>query len=267
VSQRLLAPEIGGLIHRHTGELTGIQPTERGYSSDLTAVVTCERGPFFVKAMRNRPGGRRDSLLRERLVNPFVQPISPALLWVVEDSEWIVLGFEVVEGRPVDFAPGSFDLSAVVRILNRIGELGLPEIARDWAETRWNRFATDDQEAELFRGDALLHADINPSNLLVGDRSGWAVDWSWPTRGAAFIDPAQLVVQLVAAGHSARSAESWAAHCRAWADADPKAIDAFAAANLRMYRAFAERKPDASWLKAMVVAAQAWADHRGLTGV
>ena len=38
----------------------------------------------------------------------------------------------------------------------------------------------------------------------------------------------------------------------------------FAAANLRMYQALAERKPDASWLKAMAVAAQSWVQHRGV---
>ncbi|WP_327430556.1 hypothetical protein [Streptomyces sp. NBC_01236] len=262
MSPTLPAPGIQALIRPHTGELSSLRRTARGFSSDLTALVEGEKGGFFVKAVRNRPGGRRDSLTRERLINPFVRPISPALRWCVEDEDWVVLGFEAVSGRLSDFDPGSPDLLEIVELLDRIGRLDLPEVARDWPETRWDRFALDAAEAELFRGQSLLHTDINPSNLIVGEQSMWAVDWAWPTRGAPFIDPALFVVQLVAAGHTAEGAESWASHCTAWTKADPKAVDAFAAATLRMYRAFAERKPDVPWLKAMEAAAQAWADHR-----
>ncbi|WP_307795564.1 protein kinase [Actinacidiphila acididurans] len=173
-----------------------------------------------------------------------------------------MLGFEAVEGWSSDFVPGSPDLPAIVTTLNRVAEIALPGVAQAWAETRWNRFATDEQEAALFAGEALLHTDINPSNLMIGNSATWAVDWSWPTRGAAFIDPACLVLQLIAAGHTAESAESWAARCPAWSNADPHAIDAFVRASLRMYETFAERRPEAGWLTAMTDAAQSWAAHR-----
>jgi hypothetical protein len=265
MSRSLPGSEFKALIHPHTGDITDVRPTSRGFSSDITALIECEKGSFFVKAVRNRPGGRRDSLIREGLINSFVRPISPAVRWQAEDDEWIALGFEVIEGRSSDFTPGSPDLPAIVDILNRIGNLDLPEVARDWPETRWNRFATDKADAELFQGDTLLYTDINPSNLMIGNELTWAVDWAWPTRGAAFIDPACLVVQLVAAGHSPESAETWAAECAAWTHADAKAVDAFAAATLRMYRRSADRHPDTPWLKAMATAAQEWADHRGVT--
>ncbi|MEV5237967.1 hypothetical protein AB0K89_02365 [Streptomyces cinnamoneus] len=71
-------------------------------------------------------------------------------------------------------------------------------------------------------------------------------------------------MQLISAGHSPESAESWAAGCTAWANADPKAIDAFAMADLRMQRAIANRRPEEAWLKALEQAAQAWVDHRGI---
>ncbi|MFF4573561.1 protein kinase [Streptomyces sp. NPDC001410] len=259
--------EIRPLIRQYTGPVVEVRRTVRGFSSDLTAVVECEKGPFFVKAVRSRPGGRRDSIIRERLINGFVSPVSPPLLWEAEDEHWLVLGFEVVDGRSSDFAPGSPDLPLVVDVIDRIGRLALPEVARDWIETRWDRFAADSSEAELFRGDSLLHTDINPSNLLVGAPGVWAVDWAWPTRGAGFIDPALLVLQLVAAGHSPGYAERWASQLPAWHKAAPGAIDAFAAANLRMYRAFAERKPDAAWLKSMVAASRSWTEYRGVTAV
>ncbi|MGW3954111.1 hypothetical protein ACWEKM_25035 [Streptomyces sp. NPDC004752] len=253
------------LIREHTGPVAEIRRTERGFSSNLTAVVDCAKGPFFVKAMRNRPGGRRKSLIRERRINAYLGHISPPLLWDVEAEDWLVLGFEAVEGRSADFAPDSPDLPLVVDALGQIGRLPLPEIARDWDENRWDRFTVDSSEVEMFRGDSLLYTDINPSNMFVEGRRVWAVDWSWPTRGAGFIDPALLVVQLIAAGHTPASAEKWAAQLPAWHKADPRAIDAFAAANLRMSRAFVERKPDEDWLKAMVEAGRAWTDHRGVT--
>jgi hypothetical protein len=41
-------------------------------------------------------------------------------------------------------------------------------------------------------------------------------------------------------------------------------VDAFARANVRMYEAFAARKPEESWLEAMAAGAREWAAHRGL---
>ncbi len=249
-------------LYPNTGALITVKPTERGFSSDLTALVTGEKGAWFVKAVRNRPGGRRDSLVREGLINPCVRPISPAVQWQAESPEWIALGFEIVRGRHADLAPGSADLPTAVELLKRIGGLPLPELAADWHETRWDRY-TD--QPELLRGDTLLYTDIHPSNILIGDRT-WAVDWAWPTRGAAFIDPAVLVVQLVAAGHSPEQAEGWASAWPSWKDADPAAIDAFAAANTSMYRTLADRRPDAPWLGAMAAATRAWAHHRARIG-
>jgi hypothetical protein len=258
-------PEFRVLIRPYTGEVSGVHPSKYGYSSDLTALVECEKGPFFVKVMRNRPGGRRDSIMREKAINPYVQPVAPTLRWHAEDEGWVVLGFEVVEGRPSDFTPDSPDLPAVVELVNQLGRLPFPEVARDWPETRWDRFTAYPAESELFRGDALLHTDINPDNMLIAPEGGWVVDWAWPTRGAAFMDPATLVTQMVAAGRSAEAAEGWVSDCPAWKDADPRAIDAFAAAGLRMQQRFAERQPDAEWLGAMATAAGKWAAHRGVS--
>ncbi|WP_436958005.1 protein kinase [Streptomyces sp. SudanB182_2057] len=243
--------------------MSSIRRTERGFSSDLTALVDCEKGRFFVKAVRNRAGGRRTSLIREQMINDYTIPVSPPLLWEVED-DWLVLGFEAVQARTADFAPGSPDVPKVVGLVRRIGGLPLPPVAEHWTETRWDRFTADPAEASLFRGDSLLHTDINPSNFLIGSTRNWVVDWAWPTRGAGFIDVALLVVQLIAAGHDPGSTERYASQCPAWHQAQPGAVDAFAAAGLRMHRSYAERNPAAEWLNAMVAANQAWTDHRGV---
>lgn len=256
--------EIQELLRAHVGEVRSLRRTTYGFSSDLTALAECEQGSFFVKAMRNTAGGRRDSLLRERDVNPYVGEMAPRLRWQVADEAWVVLGFEAVEGRVAEIGPGSADLGAIVELVAAVGALELPEVARDWQETRWAAYADDPGDAELFRGDTLLHTDVNADNVLVGEGRAWLVDWAWPTRGAGFIDPACLVLQLIAAGHTAEAAESWAARCPAWGAAEPRAVDAFVRASVRMCRAFAERRPEAGWLDAMVVAAEAWAGYRGV---
>ncbi|MFC0598793.1 protein kinase [Streptomyces palmae] len=255
------------LILPYTGKVTHVRVPARGFSSDFSAVIDSEKGRFFVKAMFNRPGGRKASILRERAINPHVQPLSPRLLWSVDgdDAGWIILGFEAIEERGLDFEPGSPDLPLAVDLLNRAARLELPDVARDWREDRWDAYVSSKGELGLLRGDALLHTDINPANLTVGEAGSWIIDWSWPTRGPGFIDPACFVVQLIAAGHSPESAESWAAGCTAWTSADPRAIDVFAVADLRMHRRFIERNPSESWLAAMLAATEAWASHRGVS--
>lgn len=255
-------PEFMATIRPHTGNVTKVRPSSRGHGSASTVMVDCEKGPVFVKAVPNRPGGRRDSLIREGLINRHVQPISPELRWQAQDDAWIVLGFEAVHARPADFTPGSPDLPAVLDLLARIGDLPLPAVAADWPETRWDHYTTTAADAELLRGDTLLYTDINPDNLLIGDHASWAIDWSWPTRGAAFIDPACLIVQLIAAGHSPDSAETQAQALPAWKNADPTAVQAFATANLRMYTTLADRNPHATWLRAMADATARWQQHR-----
>lgn len=255
-------PEFWTSVGTRTGALTAVRPVTRGHSSDVASVVEAEKGRFFVKAVPNRLGGRRDSILRERAIAPFVESLSPALLWSIEEESWVILGFEAVEGREPDFTLGTVDREVIVGAVDRIGRLPLPAVAQCWPETRWDRFT---ENAVLFRGDTLLHTDINPSNLVIGDRETWVVDWAWPTRGAGFIDPACLVVQLVAADHTPEAAEEWASGCRGWAEAEPRDVDAFAVATVRMYHAFAARKPDEPWIAAMESAARAWAGHRGAT--
>jgi hypothetical protein len=248
------------LIEPHTGVITAAYHTTRGYSSDVTVIVECTGGPLFVKAVRE-PSQHESSLAREAAINPYVRSVSPALRWRLRERGWNVLAFDAVPGNYADFTPGSADLPAVVDAVNAIGAIDCPDVASAWPEIRWNRFTSD---PALLAGDRLLYTDINPDNLLICSGGISVVDWSWPTRGAGFIDPACLVVQLVAAGHTPAGAEEWARQCAAWQSADSEAIDVFAAATVRMYDHFEKRDP-APWRKAMTEAAASWAAHRGAT--
>ena len=249
------------LISPFTGEIRTVCHTERGYSADVTAIVDCAGGSVFVKAI-HEPSPHTSSFAREAQINPHVREVSPALRWQLHQDSWIVLAFDVVLGRHSDFAPGSPDLPAVADAVNALGMIARPVVANDWTENRWDRF-TDDPS--LFVGNALLYTDINPDNFLVTSHGISVVDWSWPTLGAAFIDPACLVVQLIASGHSSEDAEGWAQRCIAWQSADPKTIDSFAMATLRMYRRFEKLDP-APWRQEMTKAVATWTAHRGLFG-
>lgn len=253
--------EFWTLITPYTGKVSKVRHAERGYNSDITAIVECEAGPVFVKAVRE-PSPHASSLDREAEINPYVRSVSPALRWRMAGNGWIILAFDVAVGNYADFTPASPDLPAVVDSVNAIGAIECPSLAYDWRETRWDRF-TD--QPSIFGGDALLYTDINPDNFLVSDNGVAVVDWSWPTRGAAFIDPACLAVQLIAAGHTPADAEQWTQRCTAWQSARPEAIDAFATATVRMYRHFENRDP-APWRKAMTIAVTAWAAHRNIPG-
>jgi len=245
------------LITPRTGEISAVRNADRGYSSDVTAIIDCAAGQFFIKAVRE-PSYHALSFSREAQVNPYVRPVSPALRWQLHENNWIVLAFDVIHGQHADFSPGSPDIPAVAGAVRAIGEIACPDIARDWSEGRWNRF-TD--SPDLFAGDSLLYTDINPDNFLITPAGASVVDWAWPTRGAGFIDPACLVIQLIAAGHTSEDAESWARHCPAWNSADANAVSAFAAATLRMYQYFENRDP-APWRKEMTKAVAIWAAYR-----
>lgn len=244
----------------YTGAVYSSARAERGYTADVTLTAECELGPLFIKGYR-LPTRDMICFERESAINAHVLSVSPRLLWQHISDTWAVLGFERAPGSVAHFSPGSPDLPAVIDVLNRLASIECPVIAldEDWAEWRFDRF-TD--TPELFAGNALLHSDIAPGNFLIHDGSAMVVDWAYPTRGAGFIDVAQLVVQLISSGRTPEDAEGWAERCKAWQSADSAAIDAFAAADLRLQQWAAESRPDEEWHTAMVRATADWLEYR-----
>jgi aminoglycoside phosphotransferase (APT) family kinase protein len=223
---------------------------------------------------------------------------APRLLHVL-DGEWIVLVLQDVDGMQPNLRPGSADLvaalaalgsaartltpcpvPAVPGVLDDLGPLlrgwtslaaATPEDLDPWArrhldslvvmETGWQPWAA---------GDTLLHGDVRPDNMIrrVGDGRTVVVDWAYPSRGAAWLDTAALVPQLVIAGHPPADAERLVLGRPVLAGVPGWAVTGFAAALAGRWE-LSSRLPEPhgscglrAYQGAVAAAARAWLAHR-----
>jgi hypothetical protein len=255
-----LPTEVRNTVRNHTGRVLSARTASEGLNSEIALLLQTADGPIFVKGRPN--GGTATSQRREAAINPYVRHVAPRLLWQAASRGWDLLGFEHIPGRHADYAPGSDDLEAVVEVLRRLGETRCPVLPEvKYAEQRWSGYLDDPDTAHLLAGETLLHTDFNPLNVLVHGQRARVIDWAWPTRGAAFIDPACWLVRLIAAGHSPDSAEQWALRCPAFATAPEHAITVFARATCRTWAEIEQNEP-VPWKQDMAKAAQQWRDYR-----
>ncbi|MFD4638864.1 hypothetical protein ACFWN2_16230 [Lentzea sp. NPDC058436] len=235
-----------------------------GRNSAFAASLDTTDGQVFCK------GGRTDSPQavmhrNEAEVNPFLpEELAPRLLWQVERDGWLLLGFEHVPGRYADLSPGSPDLPLVAKTVGKISSI-TPPVGRRVIADHW-RAALSNETADGWairapqhmRGSTLVHSDLNPLNVLVADTAR-VVDWAWWRTGAAWIDPAFMVVRLVAEGHEPAQAEEWAAQFDGFRKAPGEAITAFAASLVCLW----ERKFAGT---PATEAARRWFEHRKANG-
>jgi hypothetical protein len=256
-----LDPSVRAVIQTKTGPVLAARTAAEGKNSHLAALLDTPSGTFFVKGLRkDHPGVVTQQ--REAAVNPFVRPLSPALLWQTENTAWHLLGFEYAPGRHADYSPGSPDLPKVFDAMARLAQLPCPDMAPlKRAERRWAAYVDDPADLTLLAGDTLLHTDYNPYNVLIHDGSALLIDWAWPTKGAAFIDPACLIVRLIFAGHTPAEAEATVTELPAWTTAPRCAIDVYAIAVSHMWAEIAEADPT-PWKKEMRSAAKVWRTYR-----
>jgi hypothetical protein len=251
------------VIESRTGTVVAAASASEGQNSEVAAFLDTVSGKVFIKGLRaDHP--RVWTQQREAMVNPYVRHVGPRLLWRVEAGDWNVLGFEYVTGRHADYSPGSSDLPKVVDVMRRLGATRCPDLSVKRSEERWAGYVDHAAEVELLRGETLLHTDYNPMNILVAGDAAQIVDWAWPTRGAAWIDPACFALRLMAAGHRPVEAEGWAAQAPAWVAAPREAVDVFAIISLRLWDEIANDDPQA-WKRQMRTTVQEWAAFRGVT--
>src|ERR1700690_2789965 len=256
-----LAEPVRHAIAARTGPVLSARTAAGGSNSAIAMFVRTALGIVFVKGLRtDQPGVVTQG--RESMINPHVLSVSPRLHWHINEVEgWNLLGFDHVTGHHADYPPGSPDLAKVIAAMRRLGQIRCPDLPVKQADQRWAAYVDNPRALDLLRGDALLHTDYNPLNILINERGAHIIDWAWPTRGAAFIDPACLVLQLIAAGHTPVQAEMLAAQAPAWNQAAKQAIDIFAVASSRLWSEIAAGDPR-PWKCHMSAIAEQWVQHR-----
>ncbi|REE96956.1 phosphotransferase [Thermomonospora umbrina] len=257
-----LPEELREGITAHTGRVRAIEPAATGNHADVASTLHTTDGSVFVKAARKageRDGPEVRSLRWEAAVNPHAREFAPRLLWQVEAGGWLALGFEYVEGRHADYAPGSPDLEVLAKTIEAFQALSCPDLVNRRVERRWEP-VTDD--VTPMAGNALLHTDLNPANVLIAaDGRAYIVDWAFVSRGAPWVEPAILIKWLIRGGHSPRQAEQWVSRFPSWAEVPSAVLDAFAAAHAELWRRRSSDNP-APWAAELAALTRRWADHR-----
>lgn len=237
-----------------TGPIHAARTAGGGMNSGIACFLDTDSGAVFVKGIpADHP--QAPAQQREAAINPHLPPACPRLYWHIEAGGWVLLGYEVLAARHADYHPGSPDLPLVATALAELQEVAAPaNIPIKVAEQRWAAYAPPGT-AGLFAGTTLLHTDFAPDNVLVDERAH-LIDWAWPTRGAAWIDPAVLALRLLDSGHTTAEADAFACTFASWRNADPAAKTAFAAACAALWREIADEDPSA-WKRGMATHAAA----------
>ncbi|MFF8639004.1 aminoglycoside phosphotransferase [Streptomyces pilosus] len=240
------------------GPVHAARTTAGGLNSGIAAILDTDHGPVFVKGIpTDHP--QAPAQCREAAINPHLPSACPRLYWHLETAGWDLLGYEVLPGRHADYTPGSPDLPLVAAALAELQEITAPaDIPIKAAEQRWAAYAPPGTAAH-FAGNTLLHTDLALHNVLVDARAR-IIDWAWPTRGAAWIDPAILILRLIEAGHTPAEADAFAHRFPSWHTAPPTATQAFATANAAAWREIAQTDA-APWKTAMARHATAFHAH------
>ncbi|MHA5050030.1 aminoglycoside phosphotransferase [Streptomyces sp. SD15] len=250
-----LPPAARAAVEAHTGAILSAETAQAGANSGIAATVRTAGAILFVKGVpTDHPQARTQQ--REAAINPHLPPSCPRLLWHVQAAGWDLIGYEHLVGRHTDYTPGSPDLPPVARAVVELQNTPCPDIELKCAEDRWGGYAGPAGVEQLV-GDTLLHTDLAPHNVLMTDRAH-LIDWAWPTRGAAWIDPAVLILRLMEAGHSAAGADAWArASFASWVSAPHTAVAVFADANAAAWDEIA-RNDRQDWKKNMARHAHDW---------
>lgn len=246
-----------------------------GFTNGVAARLTlADGGRAFVKALPDGHELAPDYRSEARIAGA-LPPTVPAsrLRFSLDNTGWIVLVYDDVEGRHPDFAhPG--DLAAVLTCVEDLATVLTPNPlawAPDITEPLgpllrgWRRFLDEgpapgldawsvrnlDRLAELesrwvraTAGDTLLHADLRHDNMLVTSQgTALTVDWAWACVGADWVELVYLLPSVAAAGGDPEAVVTSHPVTR---KADPAAIDAFVCALAGFYT-HSGRQPDPYW--------------------
>jgi aminoglycoside phosphotransferase (APT) family kinase protein len=219
-----LPPAVRALVERRCGSgVVDASSRDAGFTPGFASVLTCADGSkHFVKAASVKAQKVFAESYREearRLAAlPAATPAAP-LRWVHDDEDWVVLGFEYVDGRAPRRPWRRPDLDAALAALARAADvltpppagLRLAGFAEEfaalpgyWDEGRaaYPGLAHADEAAalaarfaEVTGGNTVVHTDVRDDNImLTPDGDAVLCDWNWPVVGAAWLDTAMLMI-------------------------------------------------------------------------
>lgn len=78
--------------------------------------------------------------------------------------------------RAANPRPGSPDLMCVVSAMHDLAAVSCPDLPVKRARQRWAAYVDRETDLNLLDGDALLHTDFNPLNILLRPDRLWIID-------------------------------------------------------------------------------------------
>lgn len=171
-----------------------------------------------------------------------------------------VMGAPGDPGRAPGYGPGSPDIRLVAELIRDVRKIRVPVDAGplEYADLLWKPYVKDAGDARKLAGTALACTDWAPGNIVISGGRAWIARWTRPVLAAPWVDPACLVLELIAHGHVPRDAEALTAReSVAFAVADPACLDMFAWAGKEMHQGQAGARH-----RALEAAARQWHGYR-----
>lgn len=278
---RMTWQQLPASIHRAVEEILEgpvVEATSQanGYSPGSADRVRSEDGNrAFVKAVSVERNADTYDLHRRELAVLRMLPATvsaPRLLGAFEDSEWVALIIEDVDGTHPSQAPTEAEISAVLSALEAMPAIrgrpewaGLPEVRAELAPAfnGWGRIRHDRQAETLpasarerldeleelaeraagaVEGDHLVHLDLRSDNILL-DSTGRIrlIDWPWAGVGSRWLDALTFLLDARMRGSDCDADKTIAAH-PLFTDATDREIDAVLS-GLASYFFDAARRP------------------------
>ncbi|GLF97477.1 phosphotransferase [Streptomyces yaizuensis] len=233
-----LPDDLRKAVEARTGPVLASGSVTSGFNCSVALVLHTHRaGRLFLKGVRTSDDAGVAGLRCEERINAAVGGIGPTIRYRFETTGWVCLAFAHIDGRHVDYGPGTRDLEAVARTLRRMHRLRTPRVPVPQLPDRFAGHLRPG-EADALRGTHLLHTDTNPHNVLI-DEGGHAhvIDWAMPALGPAWVDAAYTATWLMTFGQDPGEAMTWLSGIPSWQQANPPAVEAFVTATCSEFTA------------------------------
>lgn len=271
-----LPPHIRGMVERRVGSpVVDAESRTAGFTPGFASVLTCADGSrHFVKAASTKAQRAFADAYREEARKLALLPEgtpAPRLRWLHDADDWVVLGFEYVDGRAPQRPWVREELAAASQMAVDVASLltpapeGIDRAVDEFAgwPALWDAIdhpraaqcrALAERYADVVDGETLVHTDVRDDNLLVrADGSVVMCDWNWPVVGAAWLDSLLL---LIGPRGDGLDVEAHIADHPLLAGVDPEHVDVALALVLGYFETSAAHPvpPTSPYLRA----AQAW---------